>query len=95
MNRRRIPMIVVPVIVLAIIAMAVARYRVLERRALLWGFAIAASKGIPLEQVARAFADERADEIGVRASRLADLLESGVPLTEALASSRTWLPMNW
>ncbi|MFV1968435.1 MAG: type II secretion system F family protein [Pirellulaceae bacterium] len=81
-------------IVLAVIAMAVARYRVLERRALLWSFSIAASKGIPLEQAARAFSDERTDEIGVRASRLADLLESGVPLTDALAASRTWLPTD-
>jgi type II secretory pathway component PulF len=82
------------IVVLAIIAMAVARYRTLERRSLLWSFSVAASKGIPLEQAARAFAEERADEIGVRASRLADLLESGVPLTDALASSRTWLPTD-
>jgi type II secretory pathway component PulF len=81
-------------IVFAIIAMAVARYRALERRSLLWCLSIAASKEIPLEQAARAFAQERVDEIGVRAARLADLLESGVPLSDALSASRTWLPTD-
>jgi type II secretory pathway component PulF len=82
------------IVVLMILAMAVARYRALERRSLLWSLALAAEKGIPLEQAARAFADERVDEMGIRANRLAGYLEAGMPLNDALRASRTWLPTD-
>jgi len=70
------------------------KYVTAERRALLWALAMAAEKEIPLEQAARAFADERAVQIGIRVSRLADLLESGVPLPAALALTRNPLPAD-
>lgn len=70
------------------------RYVTAERRALLWALAEAAEREIPLEQAARAFADERAVQIGIRVSRLADLLESGVPLPAALVSTRNALPAD-
>jgi type II secretory pathway component PulF len=79
------------VVVLVILLMALGRYRMLERRSLLWCLSVAAAKGIPLEQAARAFADERPSGVGTRAARLADLLESGMPLPEALATARIWL----
>ena len=47
------------VIIAAIILMMFTRYLSLERRSLLAVLAAAAGKGIPLEQAARAFADER------------------------------------
>jgi len=70
------------------------KYVTAERQALLWALAVAAEKEIPLEQAARAFADERAVQIGIRVSRLADLLESGVPLPTALALTRNPLPAD-
>jgi protein transport protein HofC len=82
------------VIVLVILLMAIGRYRALERRSLLWSLSIAASKGIPLEQAARAFADERPSGVGTRAARLAELLEAGMPLPEALETARIWLPTD-
>jgi len=70
------------------------KYVTAERRALLWALAVAAEKEIPLEQAARSFADERVVQIGVRVSRLADLLESGVPLPAALDLTRNPLPAD-
>jgi hypothetical protein len=70
------------------------KYMAAERRALLWALAVAAEKGIPLEQAARAFADERSVQIGLPVSRLADLLESGVPLPAALTMSGNRLPAD-
>ena len=77
---------------LIIAAMVVARYRDSERRALLWTLAVAAERGVPLASVARAFAAGRIDEIGRRSARLAELLESGVPLPVALDRSQNPLP---
>ncbi len=70
------------------------KYVTAERRALLWALAVAAEKEIPLEHAARAFADERAVQVGIRVSRLADLLESGVPLPTALVLTRNPLPAD-
>ncbi len=87
-------MIPLPIVGLVIIVAAYRKYMAGERRALLWALAVAAEKGIPLEQAARAFADERSVQIGARVSHLADLLESGVPLPTALALSRNALPSD-
>ena len=67
-----------PILGLVIVVAAYRKYMAGERRALLWALAVAAEKGIPLEQAARAFADERSVQIGARVSHLADFLESGV-----------------
>jgi len=83
-----------PAIGLLILGMAYFKYMAAERRALLWALAVAAEKGIPLEQAARAFADERSVQIGLRTARLAGLLEHGVPLPAALSMSRNALPAD-
>jgi type II secretory pathway component PulF len=82
------------VVILAIIIMVVGRYRGAENRTLLWCLAAAAERGIPLEQAARAYSLERSDELGIRAARLAQLLEGGTPLSLALAKTRVRLPLD-
>ncbi|MBC8353046.1 MAG: type II secretion system F family protein [Planctomycetes bacterium] len=82
------------IVILAIVMMAVGRYRGAENRTLLWCLAAAAERGIPLEQAARAYSMERSDELGIRAARLAELLEGGTPLSLALAETRIHLPLD-
>jgi len=72
----------------------VTKYRESERRALLWALAVAADRGLSLALAARAFATGRSDEIGRRALRLADLIEAGLPLPDALRRSRNPLPTD-
>ena len=81
-------------VILAIIIMAVGRFRSAERRGLLWCLAAAAERGIPLEQAVHAFSLERMDELGVRSARLAELLESGMPLSLALSETNMGLPLD-
>ena len=81
-------------IILDTVLLSVANYRQAERRTLLRCLAAAAARGIPLEQAARAFSLERSDELGLRAARLAELLESGMPLSLCLAETRTRLPID-
>lgn len=82
------------IVILAIIMMVVGRYRGAENRTLMWCLAAAAERGIPLEQAARAYSMERSDELGIRAARLAELLEGGTPLSLALADTRVRLPLD-
>ncbi|MBC8873863.1 MAG: type II secretion system F family protein [Planctomycetes bacterium] len=86
--------LVIAAITLLIVGLAYLKYMEAERRTLLWALLVAAEKGIPLEQAARAFADERSVQIGPRVSRLAGLLESGVPLPNAMAMTRNALPTD-
>jgi type IV pilus assembly protein PilC len=79
---------------LVVALMVLGRYRESERRALLWALAVAAERELPLSQAARAFAADRTDEIARRADRLADLLETGMSLPEALRRSRNPLPID-
>jgi len=79
---------------LLIFAMVVAKYRENERRALLSTLAVAAERGLPFPVAARAFAAHRTDEIGDRAWRLAELLEAGAPLAEAMRLSSNRLPAD-
>jgi len=79
---------------MTVFAMAVGRYRILEWRSLMWSLSAGAERGIPLDQIARAFACERTDEIGLRAARLADYLAGGTPLPDALALAKTSLPLD-
>jgi type II secretory pathway component PulF len=74
--------------------MLVTRYRALERRSLLRCLSVAAQKGIPLNEAARSFANERSDELGLRAVRLAEAIEAGMPLPQALVHSGTRLPVD-
>ncbi len=77
-----------------LVLVAYFRYVQGERSALLWSLATAAERGIPLEQAARAFADERSVQIGTRVARLANLLEDGVPLHGALRMLGNPLPAD-
>jgi type II secretory pathway component PulF len=73
---------------LVIFAMVVARYRQSERRTLLWMLAAAADRKIPLVEAVRCFSAGRKDEVGRRARRLANLLDQGQTLPQALRGSR-------
>ena len=68
------------------------RFRSAERRSLLWMLMAAAQRRIPLEAAARAFAEERHDQVGGRALDLAAYLEAGLPLALALRRSRLSFP---
>ncbi len=60
----------------------------------MWTLAVAAEKGLSLATAARSFAVGRIDEIGRRATKLADLLDAGLPLPQALDRSRNPLPKD-
>jgi type II secretory pathway component PulF len=81
-------------IVAGVAIMLVTRYRALERRALLRCLSAAAQKRIPLNEAARAFANERSDELGMRAIRLAEGVEAGMSLPDAIHRSGTRLPLD-
>ncbi|MEM7315588.1 MAG: type II secretion system F family protein, partial [Planctomycetota bacterium] len=84
----------IPIVVALLIvsAMAANRFRTNETRSLLCQLGICMDHGLPIIPAARAFAAERTDEIGIRANQLADRMEQGVPLADALSDSR--LPMT-
>lgn len=77
---------------IVVLVSTVVRYFAAEQQSLVWALTVAAERGIPLESAARAFADERNDRIGRRATLLADYLEAGVPLSLALKRSKTFVP---
>jgi protein transport protein HofC len=79
---------------LIMILLIFVRYRQMERRAMLWSLAVAAEKEIPLASAVRAFAEERHDGLGYRARLLAEALEQGVPLDQALEQSYMLLPSD-
>jgi type II secretory pathway component PulF len=79
---------------LIVVMMLVMRYRALERRSLLKYISVAAEKGIPLNQAVRGFANERTDELGYRASILAEALEGGMNLPDGLRHSKTGLTIE-
>jgi type II secretory pathway component PulF len=82
------------VIIACVAIMLVTRYRAMERRSLLRCLSLAAQKRVPLNEAARAFANERSDELGLRATRLAEGIEAGMSLPEALTRSGTRLPVD-
>ena len=65
-----------------------------ERQALLWVLAVAAEKGIPLDQAAFAFAADHTNLLGRRSDRLARLLAAGRPLPEAIDLARLRQPVD-
>jgi type II secretory pathway component PulF len=83
--------IIVALIMLGVTLMLVMRFRLLERRTLLQCISVAAEKGIPLDQAVRGYANERTDEMGYRAAILAEALEAGMSLPDALHYSKTSL----
>lgn len=86
------PVIVIVAAVIVFVFVSVRyHYQKMEKRSLLWLLMVAAERGIPLEEAARDFAEERRDWIGSRALDLAEYLEAGLPL--ALAAQRSGLPL--
>lgn len=74
-------------LVVGVIATAtVVRFQRTERRSLLLAIAIAAERDIPIPQVIESFVAERT--VGPDASHVANLLNSGVPLGEAVSQPK-------
>lgn len=83
-----IALVALAVIVVPGLAYAVGiwvRFRDSSRRALLWALAIADQRQIPMAEAARAMAWERADRFSAYCENVADRLERGVRLDDALA----------
>ena len=68
------------------------KYRSSQQYALLWVLTISAERFMPLAPAVEAFARERGGVFGRRAKRLADMLNAGTPLPDALAKCRGLLP---
>lgn len=79
---------------LLILGMIVHLHRQRESQALLWLLGVAMKNGIPVNRMARAFGQERCDELGTRANQLAATIEKGVSLQDALAAARYRLPTH-
>ncbi len=73
-------------------ARAAINIRAVQKRNLLGALAFAIQKHMPLAPVALAFADEQDGSFAGRARALADRLERGVPLEQAVRQSRQALP---
>ncbi|MEM8679448.1 MAG: type II secretion system F family protein [Planctomycetota bacterium] len=73
---------------LLMLAMTVARFRSSSSRQLLWTLGYAAEHHLSLADTARSFAADRTDELGRRAWSLADQLDRGMSLGEAMAQTR-------
>lgn len=84
-------LLLLPVLAIVLVG-AITRYQDGERQSLLRVLLVAAERGIPLEAAANAFANERNDVAGTRARLLADYLEAGMPLGQALKRSRNPVP---
>src|SRR5438445_9276742 len=77
-----------PLVFLVLGLMVFDRTRRSEHRGLVWALAAAASRGIPLAQAARAYAEETPGKTGLKAQALADALERGETLANASQSAR-------
>lgn len=76
------------IIVKIVLISAVVRYRRSEMQYLITNLAEAAERGIPLETVAMAYAQEGSGSLSKRARNLADYLDAAMPLSLALSRSR-------
>ena len=77
---------------LLILGMIVHVHRQRESQALLWLLGVAMRNGIPVSRMARAFGQERCDELGTRAHQFAAMIDKGVSLQDALRAARYRLP---
>jgi type II secretory pathway component PulF len=73
---------------LVVVLMIVDRYRRGEHQALLFTLAAGARRWVPLSESARAFADENGGDTSTRASILADCLDRGMSLRQAVRQAR-------
>lgn len=74
-----------------VVPMLVTRLRQSQHRALVFSLAAAAQRGIPMSEAARAFADETLGDTGLRSLALAEAIERGEPLSQAVSLSRLWM----
>jgi type II secretory pathway component PulF len=81
-------LIILGILMLIAYLVVIDRLRRAEHKALVWSLAVAAEKGIPLAEAARAYSDETLGHTGARALRLAQALEQGQPLASAARSAR-------
>jgi type II secretory pathway component PulF len=77
-----------PIAAIILALMVLDRTRRSENRGLVWALATAATRGIPLPEAARAYADETGGRTGARALRLAENLERGQSLAVAARGAR-------
>jgi protein transport protein HofC len=77
-----------PIVVAVIALMVIDRSRQAEHRALLGSLAAAAQHEIPLSECARAYADEKLGDTGLRAMALAESIERGQMLSRAVSTAR-------
>ncbi len=66
--------------------------RAAQQNALLWLLCVSAERFMPLAPAVAAFARERGGSFGRRVRRLAEMIETGVPLPEALAQAGRIVP---
>jgi protein transport protein HofC len=83
-----IVIIPLPIAVAVIALMVIDRSRQAEHRALLGSLAAAAQHNIPLSECARAYADEKLGDTGLRAIALAESIERGQTLSRAVGTAR-------
>jgi len=83
--------LVVTFMLILVVLMVWVRHKRNEHRALIGVIAAGMKRGIPVPESARAMADETGGRTGVRAMRLAQAVEAGVPLDQAIAQARLWL----
>ncbi|MHB8969846.1 MAG: type II secretion system F family protein [Pirellulaceae bacterium] len=76
------------IVAIVVLIAGLVRYRRSEVQFLIWNLAEAAQRGIPLDTVARAFANEQHGGLANRARNLADYLDAAMPLSLALSRSR-------
>lgn len=78
----------VPLILIALGLMLLDRVRRAHHTALISTLAVAAERGVPMPEAARAFADEMQGDTGARSLALAHNLEAGRPLSLAARAAR-------
>ena len=83
-------LLVIPLAIAFVILglMVIDRLWLSEHRALLWALSTAAQKGVPLAETARAYSDETQGDTGYRSLALAEALERGESLTQAVRAAR-------
>lgn len=79
-------------ILLFVIVEGSRKYRATQQHGLLWLMTISAERAMPLTPAIEAFARERRGAFSRRVKRLAEMLQAGVPLPDALDQCPTLLP---
>jgi len=86
--------LVLPGIALFVLTEGLRKHRAAKQHALLWLLMVSAERSMPLAPAIEAFARERGGRFGRRAKRVADMLNSGAALPDALARYPKLLPRH-